>query len=82
LNEFAADEIEKAGAHIHDLFIEKSVSLCRLIARAKKVSLKQLEYLNDEKIHYSAIETYTEFRHLKNLTFRKDYSNRDRTNLQ
>ncbi len=34
LNKFAAKEIEKAGAHIHNLIIKKSVKICRLIARA------------------------------------------------
>ena len=50
MNEIAADEIEKAGAHIDNLYKEKSVSLCRLIARAKKVSLNQLEDLKNKKI--------------------------------
>ncbi len=37
LNKFAANEIEKAGAHIDLLRIDESVNLCRLIAKAKEV---------------------------------------------
>ncbi len=37
LNEFAANVIEKAGAHVEFLNLYESVNLCRLLANVKKV---------------------------------------------
>ena len=42
LNEFVANEIEKAGAKIEYLSL-KSVSLCRLISKAKSVTLNKVK---------------------------------------
>ncbi len=42
LNEFAAKEIEKAGAQFDFLSLKQSVCLWRLIARARSVSLFEM----------------------------------------
>jgi hypothetical protein len=50
LNEFVANEIEKAGSHINLLFIDKSVNLYRMIAKAKNVELLNLTPSNSYEI--------------------------------
>ncbi len=60
MNEFAANEIEKADAHIKFLEIKNSVNLCRLIAKAKEVELNKIEPSSHKEIK-KVIETYTEF---------------------
>jgi hypothetical protein len=43
LNEFAADEIEKAGPDIDYLYIKESMSLFRMIAKTRKVRIRWSE---------------------------------------
>jgi hypothetical protein len=50
LNEFAVNEIEKTGGYINHLKIRKSVNLCRMIAKAKKVHLYELMPSNYKEI--------------------------------
>ena len=67
MNEFAANEIKKAGAQIDYLSLKKSVNLCRMIAKAKRVGFLQYIPLTYEEIMLN--ETYSEFPHLKRLHF-------------
>ncbi len=68
MNEFVANEIEKAGVHIDCLLLEQSVSLSRMIAKARFVFLNNSKPSNIKKIK-QVIETYTEFPHLKKLYY-------------
>ena len=63
-NEFVVYEIEKAGARIDNLHIKGSTNFCRLIAKAKSVTFRNVYSLELKELK-QVIETYSEFPHLK-----------------
>ncbi len=64
LNEIAADEIEKAGAIIENLYIKSIGCFIRLLANAKFVEYKIVSSRQSLK---NEVKTYTQFPHLKVL---------------